>query len=101
MDVDWSARLREQSRFAKRMASELPAALSDPRITIDEAEQLLRTVKNCAMSFEAMAEEMRRGRPDASHLRTTAVISAVWLDLTRFAADKVQALRQPPRRRAY
>ena len=50
MMIDWAARMREQTRFAKRMAGEVPIALADPRLTSDEAEQLLQTVENCALS---------------------------------------------------
>jgi hypothetical protein len=99
MAVDWSARLREQSRFVMRMANEVPAALGDPSITHGDAEQLFQTVENCALSFDAIVDEMHRGGAETSQFRAATAISAIWLDLTRLAADRMRDFQHSPRRR--
>ncbi len=99
MAVDWSAKLREQSRFVMRMANEVPIALADPSLGRKEAEQLFQTVENCALSFEAIVEEMHRTGAETPHFHAAATISVIWLDLTRLAADRMHDLQQPPRRR--
>ena len=98
--IDWAARMREQTRFAKRMADDVPAALSDPYLTPGDAEQLLQTVENCALSFDAIVREMQRAEADTPHVRTAETIAAVWLDLRRMTTDRLRIARQPPRRRA-
>jgi RNase H-fold protein (predicted Holliday junction resolvase) len=100
MMIDWAAKMREQTRFAKRMAGEVPVALADPRLTSDEAEQLLQTVENCALSFDAVVKEMEYEDASAPHTRTAEAIAAVWLDLRRMATDRLRILRLPPRRHA-
>lgn len=98
MAIDWSAKLREQSRFVMRMANDLPAALADRSLTRIEAEQLFQTVENCALSFEAIVEEMHRAGAETPHFRAAATISAIWLDLTHLTAERMRELQQPSRR---
>jgi len=100
MAVDWSAKLREQSRFAKRMVGDVPTALSDPHLSEEDARQLFQTIENCALSFDAIIEEMHRIGAETQHMRAASTIAAVWLDLMRLAAERLRGLQQPGRRRA-
>ena len=93
MPVDWLARLREQGRFAKRMAREVPLALAEPGLTIGEAEQLHETVKNCALSFDAIVEEMPGAQLDMSYTRAASAVCRIWSDLATLSAGKVSELQ--------
>lgn len=100
MAIDWLARLREQGRFAARMSRDVPAALGDPQLSLDEAAQLHRTVENCASSFDAILLEMERARLEKEYFRAAETVSQLWADMSVMAADKVRALRGGNRRRA-
>ena len=94
MAVDWLARLREQGTFAKRMAREVPIALSDSRLTLQEAGQLYQTVDNCARSFDAIVREMAQAGADKSFFHAAETVAGLWLDLSHLAANRVEALQE-------
>lgn len=98
MAINWQARLREQGRFAKRMASEVPVAFGDPGLTREDALQLYRTVENCARGFDEIVARMEREGVDPSYLKAAEVVSELWLDLSRLAADKASLMIEPARR---
>mgnify|MGYP000573661604 CR=1 FL=1 len=59
-----------------------------------DAEQLLQTVENCALSFDAIVREMQRAEADTPHVRTAETIAAVWLDLREPAADEEKRVEE-------
>jgi len=48
MTTDWIATLKEQGDLTKRLAVEVPKALGNPELTLDQASRLYRLVEKSA-----------------------------------------------------
>jgi len=99
MTIDWSARLREQGRFVRKIASDLPAALAEPGLTSREAAQLAISVRNCAGSFASMLAEMEAARLAQSYFRSAEIISLLWADLREVADARARDFDAPQAKR--
>lgn len=88
--------LREKGDSAKVLAKEVPRALADPEITLDQATALYQQLEQHAQSMEKILEVIKNDDEgdEAELLDPAQTLSEIYDNLARAAANKMIELRK-------
>lgn len=93
MAIDWIATLREQGDIAKRLAKDVPMALSDTSLTLDQASRLNGIVENGSKAFDRIVVDMQEHDLDASLFEAADALENIWCELSVATANKVRSMQ--------
>ena len=93
MGTDWIATLKEQGELTKRLAVEVPKALGNPELTLDQASRLYRLVEKSAQDFDRIVERMNEEDLDDALYEAAESLEDIWSALSVAAANKVRTMQ--------
>lgn len=93
MATDWLATLKEHGDLANRVATDVPIALGDPSLTIDQASRLYRVVETGAQDFDSIVELMQEEDLDESFYEAADALEDIWAELSVATANKVRTMQ--------
>lgn len=97
MAIDWFATVSAAGELAKTAAQDVPIALANERMTLDEASKLHRTVEMRAQECDAMIAEMQDDDDVNEDLLEAADhLQNMWDSLAVACASKVRELQGLP-----
>lgn len=93
MGTDWIAILREQGELTKELAAEVPKALANPDLTLDQASRLYRLVEKSAQDFDRIIEGMDEEDLDEALYEAADSLEDIWSALSVATANKVRTMQ--------
>jgi DNA polymerase-3 subunit epsilon len=96
MATDWMTLLRERGERAKHLAKDVPAALADPSLTLDQCTRLYQALEELAQQVEQLVEAMDDDGADEALIEAAESLEEFHSDLAARVANKMIALRGHP-----
>ncbi len=93
MATDWIAILKEQGALAKKLSSEVPKALQNPNLTLDQASRLYSLVEKGAQDFDRVVDDMHNEDLDDALYDAAESLEDIWSALSLSAANKVRTMQ--------
>lgn len=93
MKNDWLSILRMQGDLAKSMAEDVPKALDDPKLTLDQASRLYNAVEQGAQEFDRIVTLMNEEDLDEPLYEAADALEDMWSELSVAAANKVRVMQ--------
>lgn len=93
MAIDWIATLREQGDIAARFTKDVPTALSDASLTLDQASRLYQAVEKGSQDFDRIVEDMQEYDLDESLFEAADALEDIWSGLSVATANKVRTIQ--------
>jgi len=92
--MDWISVLTDLGDFARKLAREIPPALSDPNITSDQVTRLYQVLEKQAQAVERMVGTMNDEDVGEHLIKAAEALEDIFSDLAAAAANKMIELRQ-------
>lgn len=93
MATDWLRLIQEQGEIAKQMAADVPRALADPDLTLDNASQLYGAVERGAQNLDRIVERMEDYDLDDALFEAAEALQDIWARLSVASANKVRTMQ--------
>lgn len=90
---DWLDVLGKQGEFAKKLAIDVPKALMNPELTLDEAQSLYKIIDKAARDFDGVIEAMEEFDLDDSLFDAAENLEGIFSELHVVMANKVRTMQ--------
>jgi hypothetical protein len=95
MATDWIAALKEQAQLAQRFAREIPKALANPELTLDQASQIYDFLEKAILDFHRIVEDMKKDNPDDALSEAARRLEDIWASISVVVMNKLRAMQKP------